>query len=317
MMKIPYVFVILLILVPNLSLAFHDETSNTHTLSLERDPIIRLRDSMLIDIEDVEYDNSIIRVMIMGNVAKINDLNGLARVAYQYSNGENFIAIASTTEDNIPFLKAKGLKIVRDQPLDFLSDDVRDISRLTSITRASLALEQGFSGKNVTIAIVDTGTDFSNEDMRDALARDEENKPIMLDADAQGIVLTTTKFIAKFVNDEIVNHTISSNDPYTSYVYVNEDGVFLRATGENKTKFNIYNPLYPFLPILTFNATTDKDWKIGDNSREFIRSASGIYKMGFIIEPNFHLGRFGLIIVPVLVVDSKEPNVYDTIIADM
>ena len=48
------------------------------------------------------------------------------------------------------------------------------------------------TGKGVTIAIMDTGVDFSNPDIMESLARDEDNNPIMLDADGQGLVLTNS-----------------------------------------------------------------------------------------------------------------------------
>lgn len=41
---------------------------------------------------------------------------------------------------------------------------------------------------------MDTGTDFSNDDMRHAVARDDRGVLIMLDADGHGIVLTRAKY---------------------------------------------------------------------------------------------------------------------------
>ena len=306
MIKIKYILLLIMLLTPNLSFGFIDDEIinevNTNDLSYN------FRESMLIDIKGIEYNNNISRVIITGN--DIKEAAALANIAYQFGN----FAVASIEEDNIPLLKAKGFNIIRDQELEFLMPDV---SRLQEITRADLAISNGFDGSNTTIAIVDTGTDFSNIDIMDSIARDDDNKPIMLDADAQGIVLTRTKFIAKFDNGRIVNNTDNIHDDYTSDVYVNSNGVFLRAIRDNNTKFQIYNPLYPLLSPLVFNATANGDWKIGNSDEDYIRSASGIYRMGFIIEVQFHLGKFGLIIVPVLVVDSNEPNVYDTIIADM
>ena len=52
------------------------------------------------------------------------------------------------------------------------------------------------TGKNIKIAIIDTGVDFSNLDMQHSLARDDENIPIMLDADGQGLILTNATFAA-------------------------------------------------------------------------------------------------------------------------
>ncbi|RMF29100.1 MAG: peptidase S8, partial [Candidatus Nitrosothermus koennekii] len=293
---------ILTLLLPNLSYGFIDDEYNVN-----HNTNIRFRDSMLIDIENIEYDSNIARVIIIGD-EPVNHVN----ILYQFSINDKKITIGYMEKDKIKLLDQDS--VIIDQPLNFLLDDV---SKIQEITNANLAINNGFDGNNTKIAIVDTGTDFSNIDMQDAIARGEDNKPIMLDADAQGIVLTKTKFIAKFDNGKIINNTDIIYDDYTSDVYVNNDGVFLRAIRENKTKFQIYNPLYPLLSPLIFNATANGDWKIGNSADDYIRSASGIYRMGFIIEPNFHLGRFGLIIVPVLVIDSKEPNVYDTIIPDM
>ena len=38
----------------------------------------------------------------------------------------------------------------------------------------------------MSIEVLDTGVDFSNKDMKHAVERDKDNKPIMLDADGQG-----------------------------------------------------------------------------------------------------------------------------------
>jgi len=253
--------------------------------------LYQLRESRLIDIIDnINYNPDLTRIIINDRVAVVKS-------------------------SDIALLRSKDLNIIIDQPLTF--NNFTDGSRLQEIHKADLFIANDLNGSNIKIAVVDTGVDFSNLDIRDSLARDKDNKPIMLDADAQGIVLTETKFIAKINDGKIVNNTDIVYDDYTSDVYVNNDGVFLRIVRENNTLFKLYNPLYPILSPLVFNVTTRHDWKIGNSPQDYIRSASGVYRMGFSIEPQFHLGRFGLIILPVLVVDTKEPNVYDTIIVDM
>ncbi|MEM4319719.1 MAG: S8 family serine peptidase [Candidatus Nitrosocaldaceae archaeon] len=281
------ILLLMLLLAPQFSLAYINDLNH-----LESSPTIqseyKIRESLLIDIEDLKY-TQLVRAI---------DLSSMHPIAIK----ENDI------------LSMQDRKIIRDQPLDFMN---RDASRVAEIIGSARIASEGFTGKDVKIAIVDSGTDFSNEDMRDALARDDNNIPIIFDADAQGIVLTTTRFIAKYDGNKIINNTdFKTDDDFTSDVYVNSDGVFLHAK-TNNTKFQIYNPLYPYLSPLIFNATTSNDWKIGKSDEDFIRSASGIYRMGFAVEIQYHLGRFGLIIVPILVVDNKEPNLYDTIIVDM
>ena len=51
------------------------------------------------------------------------------------------------------------------------------------------------TGNGTVIAIIDTGVDFSNPDIRHSLARDEINHPLMLDPDGQGIILTNATFL--------------------------------------------------------------------------------------------------------------------------
>ena len=153
-----------------------------------------------------------------------------------------------------------------------------------------------------------------------AVARDVDGKPIMLDADGQGIVLTKTKFIANITPGGILMNSTLPNDAdeFTGNVYITDDGVFLNLQHQtNGTKFEIYNSIYPLVSPLILNATSNKDWKIGEDSTDFIRSKSDTYHMGFVLQVQFHLGRAGLIIVPVLVVDSEKAGVYDTIIGDM
>ena len=82
----------------------------------------------------------------------------------------------------------------------------------------------------LTIAIIDTGVDFSNPDMQHSLARDNENIPIMLDPDGQGLILTNVTFAANIDRyGTMKNFTKSSMYNTTSDVYVKSrsDGVFL------------------------------------------------------------------------------------------
>ena len=86
------------------------------------------------------------------------------------------------------------------------------------------------TGNDVTIAIIDTGVDFSNPDMQHSLARDDENMPIMLDPDGQGIILTNATFAANIDQyGTIKNFTKSAIHNTTSDVYVKSrnGGVFL------------------------------------------------------------------------------------------
>jgi hypothetical protein len=193
----------------------------------------------------------------------------------------------------------------------------------TSITGADRAASlYNATGDGVKVAIVDTGSDFSNPDMRDAVARDAKGVPIMLDSDGQGLVLTRAKYVAN-INQQtgvIMNYTTGSNgkvqlpENTTSYTYVNGTGVYLRTS---EGRIPVYNMLYPTFGAPELSATANVDWKIGKSSTDYIRSMSGVYHFGVVYQATTKLGTISLTLIPVLVVDSTEPGVYDTIVADM
>lgn len=180
---------------------------------------------------------------------------------------------------------------------------------LGEVTGASAAHALGATGDGVVVAIVDTGTDFSNPDLIRAVARDANNHPLMLDPDGQGIILTNSTFAA-FVDD---NGVIRNAPGYP--VYVDGTGVYLDIyqNGEGTT-LSVYNPLYPLLgnsPVL--EGVMDDDLKIGHSAHDYIKSQSGVYHLGV----SFQMNHGVLQAVPVLVTDPDVPGVYDTIIPDM
>lgn len=292
-------------------------------------------DSELLDLSTagISYNPDAVRVMIKGH-GKIESINDQVYVSHHLNTKDGYIAFGATTTQNLPLLKSQGLEVIRDVKLEF--DQVKDASRLGQILGSdAVSRDLGFTGKGVKVAIVDTGTDFSNKDLVHAVARDVNGKPIMLDADGQGIVITKAKFKANITpRGNLLNSTMpedknqpsqdqaekgdDNGDEFAGNVYFTEEGVFLNLKGKgNGTKFDVYNSIYPLISPLILNATSDKNWKIGESNRDFILSISGEYHMGFVLQVQFHLGRAGLIIIPVLVVDSEKAGVYDTIIADM
>ena len=59
------------------------------------------------------------------------------------------------------------------------------------------------------------------------------------------------------------------------------------------------------------------DLKIGDDNRNYIKSKSGIYRLGLIYQGALQGPFVGIQVVPVLLVDSLTPGVYDTLIPDL
>jgi len=298
---------------------YDDLGTNRFTTRLDQGLPIRLQ-SDLLNLSGLTYNPDTVRVMIVGR-GDISDISGQVNVSHYLKTQDGYIAFGATTQNKLPLLTSHGLTVISEPRLEY--DQVRDASRFGQILGSDrVNIDAGLTGKGIKVAVVDTGTDFSNRDLIHAVARDANNRPVMLDPDGQGIVLTRNKFVAKISPEgTLLNSTMpkSNQGNFTSNVYYNKNGVFLNLSGggKNGTRFEVYNSIYPLLSPLIINGTATHDWKIGENRNNFIRSMSGVYHMGFVLQVEFHLGRPGLIIVPVLVVDSKETGVYDTIIADM
>ncbi len=240
-------------------------------------------------------------------------------------NSDNgFFYVTMLSDSDASRLSSLGYGVIEDFQLDFHSpsdEKISDASRIAKISKSDTALQRyGASGNGTTIAVVDTGVDFSNLDIRHSLARDELNHPVMLDPDGQGIVLTNATFFAYVDENQIIRNYSSPLPPeMTSSAYVTRDGVFLDVSqGGDGSDIAIYNSFFPQLgSSVTFNGTLANDMKIGDDNRNYIKSKSGIYHLGVIYQ-GAASGPFARIqVVPVLVVDSFVAGVYDTVIPDM
>ena len=228
--------------------------------------------------------------------------------------------VAVLPESAIPGLLASDYHIIKDTKLDFYQKTNMDASSIGRITGSLPADEKyGMTGDGITIGIVDTGVDFSNPDIRESLARDELNHPLMLDPDGQGIVITNSTFFAFIDEDGIIrNYSKPIPEEFASSVYHTKEGVFLDISQNgNGTEISVYNSFFPAMGTApTFNGTLNKDMKIGNDNRDYIRSMSGIYHLGVMYQGI--LGETNRIqVVPVLVVDSVVPGMYDTVIPDM
>ena len=222
-------------------------------------------------------------------------------------------------ESVIPRLLSSGHSVMKDLPLSYYggTGEAGQIGAATGATVAHSVYDA--TGKGVTIAVADTGVDFSNPDMQHAVARDQNNHPVMLDPDGQGLVLTNATFYASIERDGTIRNTGTVPEGFTSKVYVNEDGVYLDIVQDGSgTIIQVYNSLFPAIgPSPVLNGTLSRDMKIGHSSHDYIRSQSGVYHLGaaFLGTP---FGDGPLVqVVPILVVDANQPGVYDTIIPDM
>ena len=217
--------------------------------------------------------------------------------------------------------QSKGFHMIEDFQLDFHSkyvskNNVSQISTIGNIANSERVHNlYNVTGNDVTIAIIDTGVDFSNPDMQHALARDNENFPIMLDPDGQGLILTNATFAANIDQyGTIKNFTKSSLYNTTSDVYIKSrgGGVFLNIEQNGDgTSLLVYNSMFPMFgssPLL--NGTLNDDMRIGNDKHDYIESKSGIYHLGVMYQGSPSQPQ----VVPVLVVDSKESGYYLSLI---
>ena len=242
---------------------------------------------------------------------------------YGIQSDAGFFYVSVFSENTASYLASQGYHVIEDFKLDFhtSNDEIPDVSRIGDITGSTVAKQKfNATGNGTIIAIVDTGVDFSNPDIQHSLARDENNHPIMIDPDGQGIVLTNATFFAYIDKDEIIRNYSKPIPPHmTSSAYVNRDGVFLDISQDGKgSEIPVYNSFFPQLgSSVIFNGTLDTDMKIGNNNRDYIKSKSGVYHLGMIYQGALQ-GEFTRIqVVPVLVVDSFTSGIYDTIIPDL
>jgi len=278
--------------------------------------------SDLIDIDqNFLIENNFKRYLIFGsnleqnNILKNNSLYGV-------TSDHGFFNVSILSEKTASNLISQGYTVIEDSKLDFhLSDQIiSDVSRIGEITGSTIAKQQyNATGKDIVVAIVDTGVDFSNPDVQHSLARDELNRPLMLDPDGQGIILTNSTFYANISeHDTIRNYTKTLPENATSSVYLTRDGAFLDIFQEgNETTIQVYNSLFPqFGNSIIFNGTLSNDMKIGNDHRDFIKSKSGVYHLGVMYQGALQISS-KIQVVPVLVVDSDVAGVYDTVIPDL
>ena len=311
---------ILLSVVITSSYAFVSDESLISSNLNQNSPIFY---SGIVDIDSSFFsENNFKRYIIFGDNSQYTKLlkdNSINRV--QSESG--FFSISLMSPQSASNLASQGYHVIEDFKLEFHSTDdkILDASQISKITGSSIAYSKyNATGRGATIAIVDTGVDFSNPDIQHSLARDENNHPIMLDPDGQGIVLTNATFFGFIDKDEIIRNYSKPIPPHmTSSAYVTRDGVFLDISQNGKgSDIPIYNSFFPQLGTsVIFNGTLAEDMKIGNNNRDYIKSKSGVYHLGVIYQGALQGPLAKVQVVPVLVVDSFTPGVYDTIIPDL
>ena len=279
-------------------------------------------ESQIIKFNEPSNEQQLKRYLIFGkgSPSELGNINA----DYSMSSSNGFFSIVVVPENTISIFQSKGFHVIEDFQLDFHSkyiskNNISQISTIGNIANSERVHSlYNVTGKDVKIAIIDTGVDFSNLDMQHSVARDNQNIPIMLDPDGQGLILTNATFAANIDQyGTIKNFTKSAKHETTSDVYVKsrDGGVFLNiAQNGDGTSLLVYNSMFPMYgntPLL--NGTLSDDMKIGKDKHDYIESKSGVYHLGVMFQGTPRHPQ----VVPVLVVDSKTSGIYDTIIPDM
>ena len=324
MMKLVFAILLLIIIPPLVSESFsyfdgdmisHNFENKNYNFSESKSEIIQLN--------EFSNEQQVKRYLIFGK-GSISEIGNFIQTPYSISSSNGFFSIVTIPESTLSIFQSKGFHIIEDFHLDFHSkyiskNNVSQISTIGNIANSEHVHNlYNVTGNDVTIAIIDTGVDFSNPDMQHALARDDNNFPIMLDPDGQGLILTNATFAANIDQyGTIKNFTKSSFYNTTSDVYVKsrDGGIFLNIEQNGDgTSLLVYNSMFPMFgssPLL--NGTLNDDMKIGKDKHDYIESKSGIYHLGIMYQGSPSQPQ----VVPVLVVDSKKSGYYDTIIPDM
>ena len=207
--------------------------------------------SGLINLQPISNDNLPQRYIVFGS-GPISDIAFAAKnVLYEVSSNYGSFAVGIFQQNQISNLKLKGYNVIEDLPLDFDSihsvSGVHDAARVGEILGTEKVIkEYGYTGEGIKIGIVDQGTDFSNPDMQNSVARDGNNIPIMIDADGQGLVLTNQTFIANINGYGVIQNNTHPIPKGSSSVYVTANGVFLDLNKKGQGTFvQVFNSNYP------------------------------------------------------------------------
>ena len=164
-----------------------------------------------------------------------------------------------------------------------------DMYRVREIIGADRVNQLGVTGKGVTIAIVDTGTDFTIPDLQQAVARDDLGRAISFDPDGQGFVITS--LVVHRIGD-VLKTSGMSVDVWNAASYTNTS---IASPSVQSVKLNV------------------------DYGAPSVVSKSGNYHFGILREQVQDVISSETVNIdfPLVVVDSAVANVYDTVVVDM
>src|SRR5487761_2546737 len=222
------IFILLFSLFPKTAMGSYDVDLPKNNINIKTNQV-----SDLINFQPSSYQDIIKRYIVFGSGSVSDIVSRAGNVIYGMDSDHGSLAMGFFNQDEVSNLKLNGYDVIEDLPLEF--DSVKPDLPVTQVSTIDTNLgsnkvihKYGYTGNGIKIGIVDTGTDFTNPDVQDSVARDKNNVPVMIDADGQGIVLTNTTFIANINSKGVIqNYTNVIPKNVTSSVYVNSKGVFL------------------------------------------------------------------------------------------
>ena len=182
-----------------------------------------------------------------------------------------------------------GFEQMKPDPEVYTQHLATDMFRVRQIIGADRVNQLGVTGNSVTVAIVDTGTDFTIPDLRDAVARNDLGQAISFDADGQSFALTNLT-VTRFGNLLATAGKVVSVWNSASYVDT--------------------TPSQPQIEKVTLHYNY-----VAPN----VISKSGLYHFGLLREEISDVisGSTVDLTFPVVVVDANQAGVYDTVVVDM
>jgi subtilisin family serine protease len=202
----------------------------------------------------------------------------------------SLLSLAASPAVSFVFPDVKiGFEQMKPDPEVYAQHLATDMFKVRQIVGADRANQLGVTGNGVTIAVVDTGTDFSIPDLRDAIARNDLGQAVSFDADGQSLALTNLT-VTRFGNLLSTQGKVVSVWNSASYVTTSPS----EAQVEKMTLH--YNYVAPN-----------------------VLSKSGLYHFGILREEisDVNSGSTVDLNFPVVVVDANQAGVYDTVFVDM
>ena len=166
------IFFLLIFLFQQSSYGFIEgvEVPNFSGLNIDTPP-----DSILMDLP--RQENLAKRYLVYGSGSLNNVYSDAKNLVYGIDSDKGFFSVGILTENQASKLKLKGYYVIEDFPLDFHSryvstNAITKTSQLGNIANSEHVHKlYNVTGKGVTVAVVDTGVDFSNPDIMDSLSQ--------------------------------------------------------------------------------------------------------------------------------------------------